>query len=103
MAQTAGTQLGVFSGATFAEAWDNPSNQDVFQVVNEGGEVVWNCDHAGTCNATPAAPTQQALFRMFGSSVENAFVNEAHLDIVQIYGPGQSLVYYIDYTGTSHT
>jgi len=102
---TNGTLLGVFSGSSFAAAFTNPNSLDILQIVNEGGQVVYSVDSAGVTHTNPASPTSEALmWRLFGSSVANAFQNVDNLDLLQIYSPtGQTLEYHIDSTGTAHT
>lgn len=106
---TNGTLVGVYSGTSFAATWDNPSALDILQVINEGGKVVWNCDHAGTTNTNPVSPTKTALLMtLFGSTVvaafEGAFQAITDLDILQIINPnGGAAVYHIDSEGTANT
>jgi hypothetical protein len=105
MSATSGTLLGVFSGATFAAAFTNPAGLDVLQIVNEGGSVVYSIDSTGTAHTNPTSPTSESLmWRLQGSSISNAFQNDpSQLDLFQIYSPvGGALVYYVDFTGTTH-
>jgi hypothetical protein len=107
MAATDGTILGPYltNTGTFGGAFTNPSNLDVLQIVNEGGEVVWNLSHTGVASTDPASPTGEALIgRYAGSNVATAFKNASNLDLLQIYSStGDSLIFHVDYLGTAHT
>ncbi len=104
MAATNGAVHGVFQGAGFSTAFTNPSSQDILQVVNEGGSVVWNLTSAGVSNTNPASPTAKALWTYFGSSLATAFTNPSNLDILQIYsGTGETLEQRVSSTGVVST
>jgi hypothetical protein len=106
---TNGTVFGVFSGATFAAAFTNPSQLDVFQVINEGGKCVWKCDFQGNVTVNPSTFTSSALFpELFGATFAAALASASQtqnpLDFIQIISPvGAVLVYHIDSAGNSHT
>ena len=101
MAATNGTVFGVFQGTSYATAFAFvPASQDIIQVVNEGGKVVWQLTSAGVANTNPASASTNALWRLFGSSLATAFTNTSSLDLLQIYsGTGETLISRVSSTG----
>lgn len=97
---TAGTVgIGSFSGNSFGAAFTNLQNLDVVQVVNEGGNVVWNLSSNGVAN--PGSTTQGALFTYYGSSFAQAFMNPQNLDVLQVVQAGGNVVFSVDYQGNA--
>jgi len=97
--------IGEFGGESLSEAFFNPDEMDLIQVVNEGGDVVWNLtfDGVATVNPVSPAPTQKALIgRYQGQSFALAFPNPYQKDIFQIIGQGDNVVFWVDATGISH-
>lgn len=101
MAATIGTVFGVFQGTSYATAFaNNPAGQDIIQVVNEGGKVVWQLTSVGVANTNPASATLNSLWRLFGSSLATAFANPSSSDLLQIYtGTGETLISRVSSTG----
>lgn len=44
---TASALLKRYFGSTFSAAFTNPSSSDIFQVIDQGGAVVYHVDHLG--------------------------------------------------------
>ena len=105
-----GTMIGRFSGASYLTAFTNPQGLDLVQVVNEGGDIVFNIEDDGTCNVNPISPTTRdngspiaVLAQYFGASLAAAFSNPSRLDLIQIIAPHDgSILAYVDYLGTAH-
>lgn len=88
-----------------ATAHANAKGEDLFQVINQGGKVVWNLDSAGVPHTNPTNPTATAhLGQHFGSSFATAFPDlvASKLDIYQIHD-GSKVVYHVDYLGVAYT
>lgn len=96
--------VGSYGGKTLAEAFYNPHNLDLLQVVNEGGDVVWNLTYDGTATASPGSSTHNALLGVYaGETFALAFPNPYSQDILQIIGPGDTVEFWVDSTGAAHT
>ena len=94
--------VGQFYGTTFESAFTNPESLDVLQVVNQGGEVVWNLTFNGVGSNNPISPTNGALFTYFGSSFVQAFnPNPSKLDVLQVAQPGGKVIFSVDYKGNA--
>lgn len=87
------------------------STQDLLQIVDPVGKVVYSIDSTGTANDNPSTPSGTAVLGQFqahtGSTraqyVASAFANPSNLDIIQVVQPGGNVAYYIDYQGVTHT
>lgn len=96
--------IGEFGGNTLAEAFYNPQHMDLIQVINEGGDVVWNLTFDGDTNFNPVSSTRKALVgSYFGESFALAFPNPYSKDVFQVIGQGDNVVFWIDANGESHT
>lgn len=88
-----------------AATHSNPENLDLFQVINEGGKVVWNLNYAGVASTNPSSPTMKAgkpvalLAQWFGTSLAAAHANLTNSDLYQVNN-GSAVVLHVDYTGT---
>lgn len=100
-----GTVLGVFEGTSVSNAFTNPSNQDLVQVVNEGGQVVWNLSSSGVAIGNPTNPTPNAVLGKFeGQFFNTAFpTSTLQLDILQVRNQGGGLVFRVDFLGNVFT
>lgn len=87
------------------------SLQDLLQIVDPFGKVVFNIDVFGVANDNPASPSATAILGQFqahsGSTraqyIASAFANPSNLDIIQIVQPGGNVAYYVDYLGNVHS
>jgi hypothetical protein len=104
-AATTTALIGTYEGASLSQAFSNPKNLDIIQVVNEGSEVVWNLTSAGVANTNPVVPTTQALLSRYeGSNFVDAFTNLADNDILQIIHPNSgAIVFGVTSQGYSYT
>lgn len=103
MAATNGTVIGQFEGTSWATAFTNFSKQDILQVLNQGGKVVFSIDYLGAAHTNPSTPTPTALYQQNGAaSLALAFTNPSGLDLLQISSPGGNIVKYVDHLGVSH-
>jgi hypothetical protein len=99
--------LGTYQGASFASAFNNPSKQDLVQIVNPGGKVVFSLDAVGVAHTNPTNATASALvYRGFGSSLA-AHVgtsNPGNLDLFTVVAKKSgALTHRLDSKGVVHT
>ena len=95
---------GPYYGANLAAAF--PHNLlDIFQVVNEGGKIVWNLSSTGVATVNPTNPTNGTVLGQFsGSSFAQAFAyNPDQLNVFQLIGQGGAVVFHVDYQGNAVT
>ena len=95
---------GPYYGANLAAAF--PHNLlDIFQVVNEGGKIVWNLSSTGVATVNPTNPTNGTVLGQFsGSSFAQAFAyNPDQLNVFQLIGQGGAVVFHVDYQGNVGT
>lgn len=110
MAETPqGAIIGRFSGATVAAAFTNPLALDLIQVIDDGGNVIFNVDSTGVAHDPAVSETTRggvpiALIGQYrGATIAEAFSNPSNLDLLQIIQPNDgSIVYYLDYLGADH-
>jgi Concanavalin A-like lectin/glucanases superfamily len=94
--------VGSFGGSSLATAFYNPYGLDLIQVVNEGGDVVWSLAADGTATTNPVTSTPKALIgRYEGSSFALAFPNPYSLNIFQVIGQGDNIVFWVDSDGNA--
>lgn len=95
---------GIYYGASLGVTFSNPDSLDLMQVVNEGGDVVWNLTFDGVSNTSPVSPTPNALIGKFlGSSFVTAFPNTDHFDVLQVVNQGGGIVFHVDYLGNANS
>lgn len=108
---------------TVAGAWPqvtpNPiggTNQDLLQIINQGGNILVNVDSSGTVHFPAVNPTQinginnariGVFFTRLASTntlaqiFADAFSNAAQLDIIQVQNAGGSIHYNLNYLGVA--
>jgi hypothetical protein len=115
MAATPTAMLRQQAGSSWATAFPqvgNAVNNDILNIVDEGGNVLLNVDYAGVVHNPASAATggntrigQFQTRRTSGTTAQlfaDAFSNPSNLDIVQVINVGGNVVKYIDYLGVSH-
>jgi len=117
MAATATAMLQQQNGTSYATAFPQvagvASNLDIFNIVDEGGNVLLNVDYAGVVhNPASGATGSNTRIGQFqtrlasGTTAQlfaDAFSNPSLLDILQVINPsGGNIVKYIDYRGVAH-
>lgn len=96
--------VGAYGGDSLANAFYNPQNLDLIQIVAEGGDIVWSLTATGTATVNPGSHTTTALLgRYEGASFARAFYNPYSKDIFQVISPGDDVVFWVDSTGAAHT
>ena len=96
--------IGTFGGSSITAAFKNPSQLDIIQVKNEGGDVVWNLTASGSENINPSNPTKGSLYIYFGASFTQAFgPNPNQFDIMQVVAQGNSVVFRVTADGSAQT
>jgi hypothetical protein len=95
---------GPYGGSSLATAFPH-NTLDIFQVVDEGGNIVWNLNYLGVATAEPANPTNGTVLGQFsGSSFAQAFAyNPDQLNVFQLIGQGGEVVFHVDYQGNAAT
>lgn len=106
------------AAAICAGAFTNHLHLDLIQVINEGGECVWNLTYLGVSNTNPSSPTTgpngkplALLTQLFGTNLaaavgsgSGASNKQNLLDILQIYSKqGGNLLLHVSNTGTVTT
>jgi len=117
MAATATAMLRQQNGTSYATAFPQvggvASNLDIFNIVDEGGNVLLNVNYLGVVNNPASGSTGsntrvgQFQTRLASGTTAalfaDAFSNPSLLDILQVVSPnGGSVVKYIDYLGVAH-
>lgn len=93
---------GPYRGNTLAESFKNSSQQDIIQVVNQGGNVIWSLDASGVATDNPSTPTSDAvLAKLYADSFSEAFRNPYQLNILQVINQGGNVIFYVDYQGNA--
>ena len=94
---------------SFRSAFVNPCKLDIIQVVNPGGQAVWNLTYLGISNFNPTTWTKTAggvsiclLDQFFALSFALAFKNVSQLDILQVVGPGNVMIGHTNYLGVNY-
>ena len=91
-------------------------DQDLLQIVDEGGGVLINVDYLGTVHNPAVSPTtgntRVGQFRtLLASTATTAQIfadafypnaNQDQSDILQVVNPGGNVHYYLDYLGVAH-
>ena len=94
--------VGSYQGSSLTTAFPNVQGLDIFQVINEGGQVVWNLNAVGVATNNPTKPTPGTLLGQYeGSNFQAAFPNPYQLNIFQVISQGGSVVFYVDYQGNA--
>ena len=94
--------VGPYQGSSLRTAFPNVQGLDIFQVINEGGRVVWNLNAVGVATNNPTKPTPGTLLGQYeGSNFQAAFPNPYQLNIFQVISQGGSVVFYVDYQGNA--
>jgi len=98
---TSGTIFpGPYFGSSLAAAFPNTQGLDFFQVIDEGGNIVWNLNAVGTATVNPSSWTNGTLLGVFeGANFAQAFPNPQQLNVFQIVDQGGFVVFYVDYQG----
>lgn len=111
---TSGAVYGQYNGSGgggissfLSTTFGNTSQQDLLQIVDPFGKVVFNIDYQGNANDNPANPTPAAVIGQFqahsGSTraqyIASAFDNPTNLDIIQVVGEGGGVIYWVDFLG----
>jgi len=120
MAATGTAQIQSQPGTSWDNAWAQVTpngvasqNLDLLQIIDNGGLVVLNVDHAGVVHNPAASATNGARVGVFQTRLASgdttahyfadAFANPSQLDILQVISPtGGSVVKFLDYLGVSH-
>ena len=116
-----GTELiAAQQGTSWDTAWPQVSpngvgsqNLDLIQIVDQGGLVVLNVDHAGVVHNPKSNATNGTRVGVFQTRLASgdttahyfadAFTNPSQSDILQVINPsGGNVVNYLDYLGVSH-
>lgn len=93
------------AASAISAAHTNSSSQDLYQVVNVGGKIIWSLSSNGVVTLNPVNPSATALLgRHQGTSFANAFPDPTgqKQDIYQIHD-GSKVVYHVDYLGNAFT
>lgn len=94
--------VGEYGGDTLPEAFYNPDGMDLLQVVNEGGNIVWNLSADGVSTFLPDSPTSKALVgRYEGESFVLAFPNPYGYDVFQVIGQGDNVAFWVNSDGNA--
>jgi hypothetical protein len=94
---------GPYYGSTLATAFPN-NILDIFQVVNEGGQIIWNLNYQGVATFLPSSPTPATRLGKFeGNTFAAAFPNPYQLNVFQLIGQGGAVVFHVDYQGNAVT
>ena len=70
--------MGSYQGSSITTAFPNVQGLDIFQVINEGGRVVWNLNAAGA--ARVAVDDAQGLVKAAENYAKNA---SAHAEVLR--------------------
>jgi hypothetical protein len=101
---TKGTIVGPYYGATLAQAFTNPQGLDILQVADQDGNCIWKLTNTGATVMNPTSYTSEALLARYqGNTIAEAFTNPYNLNLLQILSQGGAVVFYVDYTGASHS
>jgi hypothetical protein len=93
---------GSFHGNNLAEAFRNSAQLDLIQVVNEGEDIIWHLTANGVAVFNPVTYTSKALLgRYQGQTFAEAFPNPRRKNIFQIVGPGNNIVFFVNYQGVA--
>jgi hypothetical protein len=112
-----GTYLSVGSGSAaniLLNAFSNPRSLDIVQVVNEGGNCVWNLNNVGLTATNPTGYTQgpggkpQALMTLFGNTFAQAIASASNssnpLDLLQVLdNNGGAVLFHVNNSGLAST
>ena len=96
---------GQFISSSLDQAFNNPLNLDILQVINRSGRIVWNLDSGGTSNDNPINPSKGSVLGPFsGASFTLAMSpNPLSLDVFQIVTPGEQVIFGVTSTGTTYS
>jgi hypothetical protein len=91
---------GPYRGDTLQEAFSNRSGEDILQIVNQGGSVIWNLDADGVATDNPNDATPYAVLARFqGETFAEVFENPYSKNILQVFNRGGDIIFYVDFEG----
>lgn len=95
---------GVSAPVILTSAFYNPFKQDILQVAQPGGRVVWNLNSSGVATTNPSSPTKGTMLGpYYGSTFADAWTNKNNLDIFQVVNAGGKVIFHVNSLGIAST